>query len=158
MLRFLLALAIFSWPMLSGEAEALAITANIRARHTPYGAMLDPIFTAPDSEEILTYTRCGDSALWTGHLLAAEAFRYKVTRSPEALDNIMLALHGIRTLIDVTGTDLLARCAFPENSPWAADLISQESDHGVRTGFVDGAKWIGSATPHATSIWACFSA
>lgn len=142
MRRLLLALSVFSWPALAGEADALAIAANIRARHAPYGAILDPIFVAPDSEEILTYARCGDSALWTGHFLAAEAFRYKVTRSAEALDNIMLALHGIRTLIDVTGTDLLARCAFPENSPWAADFISQESYHGARTGMVGGAKWI----------------
>ncbi len=142
MRRLLLALSVFSWPALAGEADTLAIAANIRARHAPYGAILDPIFVAPDSEEILTYARCGDSALWTGHFLAAEAFRYKVTRSAEALDNIMLALHGIRTLIDVTGTDLLARCAFSENSPWAADFVSQESYHGARTGMVDGAKWI----------------
>jgi hypothetical protein len=127
---------------LAAESDAFAITDNIRARHAPYGAILDPIFVAPDSEELLTYTRCGDSALWTGHFLAAESFRYKVTRSAEALDNVMVALHGIRTLLDATGSDLLARCAFPENSPWAADLISQEREHGARTGIVDGEKWI----------------
>jgi hypothetical protein len=120
----------------------MAIAENIRARHTPYGAILDPIFVAPDSDEILTYTRCGDSAIWTGHFLAAESFRYNVTGSPEALDNIMRALHGIRTLIDVTGEDWLARCAFPENSPWAADFMSEERQHGTWTGFVDGEKWI----------------
>jgi hypothetical protein len=130
------------FPALAAEADAVSLTATIRARHMPYGAILDPIFVSPDTEEMLTYTRCGDSALWTGHFLAAESFRYKVTKSPEALDNIMTALHGIRTLIDVTGTDLLARCAFPENSPWAADFISQESHHGARTGIVDGEKWI----------------
>ena len=129
-------------PLHAAEADAIGLADRIRALHSPYGALLDPIFVAPDSEEILAYTRCGDSAIWTGHFLASESFRYQVTRSPAALDNIMRALHGIRTLIDVTGTDLLARCAFPENSPWATDFISEESQHGARTGFVDGKKWI----------------
>ena len=141
-MRLVLSIFAFSLAVAAAEPDAVAIAANIRARHMPYGAILDPIFIAPDSEEQLTYTRCGDSALWTGHFLAGESFRYKVTRSPEALDNIMRALHGIRTLIDVTGTDLLARCAFPENSPWAADLMSEERAHGARTGIVDGEKWI----------------
>ena len=66
-------------PVRAAEADALAITANIQARHLPYGAILDPIFTLTNSDQIAGYTRCGDSALWTGHYLAAEAFRYKVT-------------------------------------------------------------------------------
>jgi hypothetical protein len=51
------------------EADALAISANIQARHLPFGTILDPIFTAPDSNGIAGYTRCGDSAIWTGHYL-----------------------------------------------------------------------------------------
>ncbi len=46
----------------------------------PYGTVLDPIFAGPASNQIVGYTRCGDSAIWTGHYLAAEAFRYQVTR------------------------------------------------------------------------------
>ena len=64
---------------------------------------MSPIFAAPDRDEIVTYTRAGDSAIWTGHHLAAEAFRYNVT-SREAFDNV---------LVDITGTDLLARAAVP---------------------------------------------
>src|SRR5712691_1921100 len=57
----------------AGEPDALAISFNIQARHLPFGAMLDPMFATADGNQIVGYTRCGDSALWTGHYLAAEA-------------------------------------------------------------------------------------
>src|ERR1700690_3151106 len=113
----------------AAEPDALAIDANILARHMPYGAIMDPILSQPDLSQVVDYTRCGDSAIWTGHYLAAEAFRYKVTGSPEALTNIEGAIAGIQSLIDVTGTGLLARCRFPVNSPYAASIASQESSN-----------------------------
>jgi len=75
-------------PAFCAEKDALAIEATIEARHLPYGAILDPVLSLPDLSQVVSYTRCGDSALWTGHYLAAEAYRYKVTGSPEALNNI----------------------------------------------------------------------
>src|SRR5438105_14106744 len=92
------------WPVRPGrvaEADALAITANIQARHLPFGTILDPIFTLTNSDQIASYTRCGDSALWTGHYLAAEAFRYKVTQAPDALNNLKQAIAGLKSLADV---------------------------------------------------------
>lgn len=132
-------------PAIAGEAEAVAISANIRANHMPHGTILDPVFTAPDNNQIVSYTRCGDSAIWTGHYLAAEAFRYAVTRSPEALENARHALAGIRALIEVTGTNLLARCLVPVDSPYAAALTSEEAGHGIYTGTVGGQPhyWVG---------------
>src|SRR5207247_5622187 len=103
-------------PLRASEEDALAISETIQLRHLPFGGILDPIFAAPDSEEIIGYTRCGDSAIWTGHYLAAESFRYKVTRSPEALANVLNAERGLRALVDVTGTDLMARCVVPVDS------------------------------------------
>jgi len=82
----------------------LAISRNIQARHLPHGTMLDPVFAGPHSDRIVGYTRAGDSAIWTGHYLAAESFRYKVRRDPEALTSIRVALSGIERLIDVTGS------------------------------------------------------
>ena len=93
----------------AAEHDALAVSANIQQRHMTIGTIADPIFVAPDSEEIAGYTRCGDSATWTGHYLAAEAFRYNVTRDPGALYNAWTALMGLRTLVYVTGNGLLAR-------------------------------------------------
>ena len=115
----------------AGEADALAISANIQARHLPFGVIMDPVFAAPDSYQITGYSRCGDAAIWTGHYLAAEAFRYKVTRSDEALDNVRKAIAGIKGLADVTGTNLLARCLLPADSPFAAGIRSEEAHHGI---------------------------
>ena len=117
----------------AAEGDALAILANIQARHLPYGAILDPIFTLTDSDQIADYTRCGDSALWTGHYVAAEAFRYKVTQAPDALANLTAAISSLKGLADVTGTNLLARCMVPANSPYAASISSQEADNGIYT-------------------------
>ena len=77
----LLALASMA-PALAAEVDALAISHSIQERHFPHFTLLDPIFDGPASNQIVNYTRCGDSAIWTGHYLAAEAFRYAATRSP----------------------------------------------------------------------------
>src|SRR5438309_1709040 len=116
------ALMLAGLPCRAAEGDALAISANIQSRHLPFGAILDPLFTLTDSDQVASYTRCGDSALWTGHYLAAEAFRYKVTQSPDALNNVKGALAGLKGLTDVTGTNLLARCMVPINSPYAAPI------------------------------------
>src|SRR5947199_7832423 len=112
---FCLLLALVS-PALASEADAVAISRNIQARHFPWGMILDPVYASPTSNEIAAYTRCGDSAIWTGHYLAAEAYRYKVTGSPEALANVRSAISGIQSLVDITGTDLLPRCRIPLGS------------------------------------------
>jgi hypothetical protein len=139
----LLALSAFA-----AEKDALSISETIRLRHLPFGAVVDPIFTAPDSEQVAGYTRCGDSAIWTGHYLAAEAYRYKVTRDPGALANAWSALTGLRLLVNVTGTNLLARCAVPVESEFAEGILSEEQTHGVHIGNVDqrGYFWIGNTS------------
>lgn len=119
---------------LSAEPDALAISANIQARHLPFGTVLDPMFASATSDTITGYTRCGDSAIWTGHYLAAESFRYKVTADPAALANASRALAGLELLVNVTGTDLLARCAVPADSPYAPGIASEERNNGVYSG------------------------
>ena len=104
------------------EADALAISAIIQAKHLPFGTILNPIFSSSSSNQIVGYTRCGDSALWTGAYLAAEAFRYNVTQSPDALNNVKTALAGLKALSDVTGDNRLARCMVSANSPYAAGI------------------------------------
>src|SRR5262249_25166510 len=83
------------------------------------------------SDRIVSYTHCGDSATWTGHYLAAEAFRYKVTQSAEALANARRAFLGIQALVDVTGNNVLARCLAPDDAFYAAAVQSEESGNGV---------------------------
>ena len=131
------ALVVFSsllgFPILASEADALAIAANIRAKHMPFGTVLDPIFSSPAGNQIVGYTRCGDSALWTGAYLAAEAFHFKVTRSAEALANVNAALAGIKSLVDVTGTNQLARCIVPLYPPYATGIQSEEAGNQIHT-------------------------
>jgi len=133
--------------LLAAEGDALAILANIQARHLPYGLILDPIFTLTDSDQIADYTRCGDSALWTGHYLAAEAFRYQVTKAPDALANVTSAIANLKGLADVTGTNLLARCMVPAASPYAASISSQEAANGIYTNnSPPGWIWVGNTS------------
>jgi hypothetical protein len=116
----------------ASEFDAVAISSNIQQLHLPFGTILDPRFASSDPEspgysDLVGYTRAGDSAIWTGHYLAAEAFRFQVTRSPDALNAVRQALQGIRALLDVTGTDVLARCLVPVDSPYAAGILQEQS-------------------------------
>src|ERR1019366_9757217 len=53
--------AVLVWASASraSETDALSISANIQARHMPFGTLLDPIFASPTSDQIIGYTRCG---------------------------------------------------------------------------------------------------
>jgi hypothetical protein len=137
-----------AFPASGAESDAIAISQIIQQRHIPNGTIIDPIFASASSQEIIGYTRGGDSAIWTGHYLAAEAFRYKVTASPEALANVLTALRGIRALRVVTGSDLLARCLVPIDWPFASSITREEADHGIYTGLVDGQsyRWVGETS------------
>src|SRR4051812_41696693 len=124
MMRFILACAVVvslcAGAARAGDSDAIAISADIQARHLPFGTLLDPMNASPTSTEIVGYTRCGDSALWTGAYLAAESFRYNVTKSADALKNVRGAVAAIKGLSDITGDNRLARCIVLANSPYAA--------------------------------------
>ncbi|MGI8741598.1 MAG: hypothetical protein ACR2NN_03305 [Bryobacteraceae bacterium] len=130
----------------ASEADALAISRNIQTRHLPFGTILDPVFSATDSSQIVAYTRCGDSAIWTGHYLAAEAFRYKVTGSQDALANVKTAITGIKTLSDVTGYNLLARCLVPLSSPYAQSIMMEERHNGIYINSAAQELWAGNTS------------
>jgi len=120
-----------TFPLAASEADALAISAKIQARFLPFGTILEPIYASSSSNQIVYYTDCGDSALWTGAYLAAEAFRYKVTQSADALNNVRSALAGLKALTDVTGNNRLARCMAMANSPYAGSIVSQEASNTI---------------------------
>lgn len=146
MLYFLAILLFLGRPARAGEAEALAISENIKARHLPFGTVVDPFLDADN--RVTGYTRCGDSAVWTGHWLAAESFRYRVTGDIEALRNVVTAILGIYSLTNVTGNDLLARCAVPKDSPFADGIIREESNNRAYDGTCLGkpCSWIGNTS------------
>jgi uncharacterized protein (TIGR03437 family) len=130
-LRFFVIFISTTLPSTASEADALAISAKIQARFLPFGTILEPIYTSPNSTDISFYTDCGDSAVWTGAYLAAEAFRYNVTQSADALNNVRGALVGLKALADVTGDNRLARCMAMANSPYAASISSQEAANTI---------------------------
>lgn len=135
----------------ASKGDALRLTRNIRAHHMPFGTIVDPVFASPESAEIVGYSRGGDSAIWTGHYVAAEAFRYRTTGSRKALANVWAGLRGIKDLVDVTGIDVLARCKVPvewEETVDARSIITEEAGHGVYRGVVGGEQnyWIGDTS------------
>jgi uncharacterized protein (TIGR03437 family) len=142
----LLSLLLFASAARPSDADAIAISNSIQANHWPYGTILDPMYASATSDQITDYTRCGDSAIWTGHYLAAEAFRYNVTGAADALTNVKAAIAGIQGLVDVTGTGVLARCQFPASSPYAASIASQESSNGIFTNTSTGYQWVGNTS------------
>ena len=114
----------------------------------PNGTVIDPVFMSPASNTIVAYTRGADSAIWTGHYLAAEAFRYKVTGAADALANVRTALQGLSSLRLVTGNGVLARCLMPTSWPFATSITTEEASHGVFTGTINGQTyyWIGGTS------------
>ena len=142
------------------EPDALAISANIQRLHVPYGTMIDPVFASsdpasPEFTRVVSYTRAGDAAIWTGHYLAAEAFRYGVTRSREALRNVRHTIDGSTGLVEVTGTNLLARFYMPTTSPYVADITAGEQRHTRREGTIAGQPhyWWGNTSRDQYSGW-----
>jgi hypothetical protein len=130
------------------QQTSQAISAEIRARHLPFGAILDPVFAAPDSNEIVAYSRAGDSAIWTGHYLAAESFRFAASGAADALENAAHAVDSLQALVDVTGANLLARARVPADSPFAAAVLQEEAPNGIHTTQIGGRTfhWIGNTS------------
>jgi hypothetical protein len=130
----------------AAEEDALRLSTVINERHLPFGTILDPVYDAGGA--IAGYSRCGDSAIWTGYYLAAESFRYNVTRSDDALARVRMALAGIRSLVEVTGEDLLARCLVPSNSLYLPGILSEESHHAHFSGTIGGESytWVGNTS------------
>lgn len=130
--------------VLAGETEAVAISQTIQKYHSPFGTIIDPVYASPTSDEIVNYSRGGDAAIWTGHYVAAEAFRYRVTRSQEALNNVFRGLKAIRGLEKVTGTGVLARCRVRVDWEETTDhraIITEEAGHGVYRSTLKGKDW-----------------
>jgi hypothetical protein len=135
------------------EGSALAISANIQGSHVPFGTVIDPVYASGDPASpgfttLVGYNRSADAAIWTGHYLAAEAFRYRVTGSADALANARRTVDAIAALLDVPGTGVLARFTVPEASPWADGILLGEAQHGIYPGTVDGVThcWLGNTS------------
>jgi hypothetical protein len=131
------------------QADADAISANIRALHMPYGTLADPGFASDNT--VVSYNRTGDGAIWTGHYLAAESYRYAVTQTADALEAVRKALNGVQSLVDVTSPldpDVLARSWVPQSSPYLGKITTDEGHNGMYATVYNGEPvyWIGNTS------------
>lgn len=84
---------------------------RIRARHDRYGLVADSDLLVPGDTSSNRLSDNDNDGLWTAIYAAAECFRYKVTRSPEALANARKSIEAILFLEEVAG-----RRGFPARS------------------------------------------
>jgi hypothetical protein len=152
-------------PPALAERAAVAISEDIQRvdpgtglrRHLPYGTVADPIHASGDPTDMGDFTRivgydhAGDAAIWTGHYLAAESFRYRVTGSAAARRNLQGALDGLDALASVAcagGPGPLARFWLPPDSPFMAGIRAIEGRHRFYPGTVGGepVEWVGNTS------------
>jgi hypothetical protein len=136
----------------------LNVDRKVRRDHMPHGSIVEAHMDTPASDtwaqaygpggpgnagQVTDYFGWGDSAIWTGHYLAAEAFRWHETQDPDALDNVRFTVAGIGHLLDVNGgSGLLARCAAPASSVLGRQIIA---GNGVfRQATINGETWVGT--------------
>ncbi len=130
------------------DRKSRRIARNLQRHHLPHGTVFDPIYAGPASDEIVRYTHAGDSAIWTGHYLAAAAFEYAVTGTNKSKRKVRKAVDAIRVLLEVTGNETLARGAVPADSPWVETITVGEAHQGVFEGQHDGVdyRWAGNTS------------
>ncbi|MBL7968398.1 MAG: hypothetical protein JNK09_15445 [Prolixibacteraceae bacterium] len=88
---------------MSLEQKAAAFEERIRLRHDRYGLVSGSRLTT-SGDLSTSQTRTDDNdGLWTSIYLAAECFRYSVTKSPEAKANAIKAYEAMERLETITG-------------------------------------------------------
>jgi len=98
-----------AWPEMSDaqartlEANAEACLANYQQYHQPFGLTADILFSDRNRSKVERLDGIGDAATWTGHYLAALAFRYHVTSDAKTLNDINLVLDTFDQLTRVSG-------------------------------------------------------
>lgn len=77
----------------------------------------DPIYKSRNRSNLLEWTELGDTACWTGHHLAAMAFKYNATKDAPTLRFIHTALRTIGNLTSATPKEgFLARVMCPTSN------------------------------------------
>ncbi|MBZ0252288.1 MAG: hypothetical protein K8I02_03020, partial [Candidatus Methylomirabilis sp.] len=141
------------------EEKALAYSANFQAWHSPaFGCSVETRFVAPDSEEIAQHHDLGDSTIWTGNYVAAEAYRYAVTGDPEAKEFGLRSVECLLAMEEVTGKPgFIARWVGPAVPPFITDVGGVDGCRGdchvVTDGPYDGNFWIGNTSSDQYLGW-----
>jgi len=112
-------------PMTQAQAKALDQKADAQWEELhnhllPFGQVADVYWPDKTQTSPLRYDTVGDGTCWTGHYLAALAFRYRATNDPKILRRVKDTLNVFDRLTRVSGrTGYIARFAGPaDNGPY----------------------------------------
>lgn len=98
--------------------RANAYLADLGRYHLVGGQVVSVRFADAERSQAVSYEALDDSATLTGFLIAAHAYRYAVTRSQKAIEDIRGLLDGVETLLNVSGRPgYLARFAARAGDP-----------------------------------------
>jgi len=122
-----------------------------------YGGTSETVFTDPGLTKVRILDGIGDSTEWTGTYLEAQAFRYAVEKSPEALANAKKAYSALHAHLLATGRDgFLSRYVGPLKEPYfmggEAECKNNDRCHviscppGLGLGEAEKCFWIGDTS------------
>jgi len=131
--------------------KAEAYDAWHEAWHQPdYGGTITARFADDTHTLIDSLHDWGDSTMWTGTYLASQAFRYYVTRDPQARANVLRMVDTLSAHLHVTGTPgYIARYRGSQTGPiYRGDAWCDEQDScfSVEEGEFAGDFWWGSTS------------
>jgi hypothetical protein len=85
------------------EQKSVLFIQRLQERHQRYGYVAECDLLRPGDVTSFRPTPSDNDGLWTAIYVAAECFRYAVTRSPEALRNARRSLQALLRLESITG-------------------------------------------------------
>ncbi|MCX6229245.1 MAG: transcriptional regulator [Bacteroidia bacterium] len=103
------------------EQKASVFEERISLRHNRYGLISQSLLTTPGDLSTSKKTTNDNDGLWTAIYLAAECFRYAVTKDPEAKKNAINSYEALERLETATGISGLPGRSFAA----ASDTVIQ---------------------------------
>ncbi len=91
-----------SFPLMTLADKAEEYLTNLRLHHIRYGMVSEAQLLNGDYATVRN-TDCDNDGLWSSIYLAAEAYRYAVTRHPSARENVLDGLDALERLVTITG-------------------------------------------------------
>lgn len=152
-----LALGVFSAsPAAAGPLldKALAYSQNFQDVHSPaFGCSVEVQFASPSDPTVVAYHDEGDSSIWTGNYVAAEAYRYAVTHDPQAKAFGLRSVNCLLALEEVTGKPgFIARWVGPAEPPYYFGGCEGDC-HLVTEGPYAGTFWLGNTSSDQYLGW-----
>ena len=137
-------------------SKALAYSLNFQEIHAPaFGCSVEVQFASEEDPAVLAYHDLGDSTIWTGNYVAAEAYRYNVTGEKQAKE---FGLRGVECLLAMEEVNekpgFISRWVGPAEPPFLNGSCEPEHDcHIVTEGPYKGNFWIGNTSSDQYLGW-----